>query len=250
MNDYFVYALCDPRKPGNFKYDDLIFTFEPFYIGKGHGNRPQQHWFSSAERKYNKIKSNKISSIKTAGLVPIVVKVMEGLEQDRAFMMETACIIKIGAIFNKYISTIGPLSNVLLNARPPNNKGRKHTRQTINKRMATFKARNCRAGYKHSAETKMKLCHKGSLNPMFGKHHSQITINKIKNNRIMPTGASHYASRPILAIDPTGAVHQFASLTNTAIMLDCCLSTLSKCLLRDGRPTRGKVGGWYFRYAD
>jgi len=37
MNNYYVYALLDPRKNGPFKFDNIVFDYEPFYIGKGKG---------------------------------------------------------------------------------------------------------------------------------------------------------------------------------------------------------------------
>ncbi len=39
MNNFYVYIYLDPRKPGNFVYGDFLFKFEPFYDGKGKGDR-------------------------------------------------------------------------------------------------------------------------------------------------------------------------------------------------------------------
>ena len=34
-NNYCVYIYFDPRKPGNYIFDNLSFDFEPIYVGKG-----------------------------------------------------------------------------------------------------------------------------------------------------------------------------------------------------------------------
>jgi len=36
---HYVYIYLDTRKPGNFIYDDMLFNFEPFYVGQGKNNR-------------------------------------------------------------------------------------------------------------------------------------------------------------------------------------------------------------------
>jgi hypothetical protein len=43
LDVYFIYCFLDPRKPGDFIYDDLKFDYEPIYIGKGKGIRPKRH---------------------------------------------------------------------------------------------------------------------------------------------------------------------------------------------------------------
>ena len=42
--DFYVYVLLDPRKPGNIKYGEYLFEFEPFYVGLGKGNRWKSHF--------------------------------------------------------------------------------------------------------------------------------------------------------------------------------------------------------------
>ena len=39
----YVYVYLDPRKPGKFIYNDFSFEFEPFYVGKGYGDRAFGH---------------------------------------------------------------------------------------------------------------------------------------------------------------------------------------------------------------
>lgn len=69
MNKYYVYIYFDPSKKGQFIYDNLKFNFEPFYIGKGTGNRYKCHLDS---KNYNNdYKLNKISSIRKNGFEPL-----------------------------------------------------------------------------------------------------------------------------------------------------------------------------------
>lgn len=42
-NRFYVYALLDPRKPGKYKYGEYEFDYEPFYVGKGSGDRCEHH---------------------------------------------------------------------------------------------------------------------------------------------------------------------------------------------------------------
>ena len=57
-NRFYVYALLDPRKPGRYEYKDICFLYEPFYIGKGCGDRAKIH-FEKGEikRNYNPYKN-------------------------------------------------------------------------------------------------------------------------------------------------------------------------------------------------
>lgn len=69
---HYIYIYCDPRKKGmySFKYKHLSFKFkyEPFYVGKGNGQRTllccvRNKWFT-----------NKVNKLKRLGLEPILFK--------------------------------------------------------------------------------------------------------------------------------------------------------------------------------
>ena len=61
MNIYYVYAYLDPRKGGKFKYEDIEFDYEPFYIGKGKNSRMIRHL--NLNNEHNQLKKNKIKKI-------------------------------------------------------------------------------------------------------------------------------------------------------------------------------------------
>ena len=65
--EFYIYALLDTRKPGYYNYSHWVFHYEPFYVGKGKGNRAEQHIWEAARRtgQYNKFKSRIISKIIT-----------------------------------------------------------------------------------------------------------------------------------------------------------------------------------------
>ncbi len=61
-NEYYVYVFLDPRKPGKWEYNGIIFDFQPFYVGKGKGRRINSH-FDKHHRKTESIKNRVIQKI-------------------------------------------------------------------------------------------------------------------------------------------------------------------------------------------
>jgi hypothetical protein len=100
MNKYYVYALLDERKPGYYEYeiDDIIieFNYEPFYIGKGTGNRIAIHEKSATFESNTNIKDNKIRKIWSEGKKVVRTKVLDHLEDNVAFDLEIKLIKIIG----------------------------------------------------------------------------------------------------------------------------------------------------------
>jgi hypothetical protein len=103
MNSY-VYVYLDTRKPGKFIYYDLEFDYEPFYVGKGYGDRYINHL--NEKKIVNRYKSGKINNIKKVGLLPEIVFICDGVSDDVAKSEEISTISKIG----RYPS--GPLTNL------------------------------------------------------------------------------------------------------------------------------------------
>lgn len=153
MNElkFYVYGYLDPSKPCKLSNNDLDFSFlyEPFYIGKGNGDRLVTHLKKSKLNKKTHL-SNKINKIKSHGLKPIIVKLYEDLSEDKSLEIEKKLINLIG----KRLSKTGPLVNITDGGEGV-------------------------SGLKHTEESKKKMSNKGDKHPNWNKHLSEETREKI-----------------------------------------------------------------------
>lgn len=88
---YYVYVFMDPSIKCRIKTDieNISFNYEPFYIGKGIGNRME-----NSER--NKLVNSRIEHLRSKGIDPIILKIKEGLINIEACKLENYLIEKIG----------------------------------------------------------------------------------------------------------------------------------------------------------
>lgn len=107
--DYYIYLFLDPRKPGKYKYDNIIFDYEPFYVGKGRDKRIKQH-YNPSELLRNNLKSNKIKAIINSELKPIEFYLYEGLTESEAILKE----IELIKIIGRQDLREGPLTNMTI----------------------------------------------------------------------------------------------------------------------------------------
>jgi hypothetical protein len=116
---FYVYVYLDPRKPGKYSYcnGNINFDYEPFYVGKGYGDRSSAHIrevdyleeHQTLEEKGNKHKRNKIRKIRRImGRDPIIILYEQGIEEEISFHLECLLIAKIG----RYDKGLGPLTNM------------------------------------------------------------------------------------------------------------------------------------------
>jgi hypothetical protein len=144
---FYIYIYLDPRKEGSYIYGTYVFNFEPFYVGKGNGNRAWSH-ISKKELNKNKntYKNNKINNILSEGyyLKPIILK--NFLTEKEAFYLEKELIKLIGRYGKN-----GPLTNIT--------DGGEGVVGFSNK------------GFKmpELAKQKLRELHLGEKNPMWGK---------------------------------------------------------------------------------
>jgi len=109
MNNYYLYVYLDPRKPGIYKYQDLEFYFEPFYVGISKSkNRHLEHLDEVYRANSKTHKCNKIRTIKEqTGNNPDIIKLFVNLSKDEAIRLEIEYIKKIG----RSDFELGPLTN-------------------------------------------------------------------------------------------------------------------------------------------
>lgn len=109
FSDCYVYLYLDPTKSGDFHYGSYYFQFEPFYVGKGRGNRCYQH-LTEAKGKttHNAFKCRKIAKIWHSEKTPVIIKLYEGLSPKQATGLEKELIGLIG----RRDHHVGPLTNL------------------------------------------------------------------------------------------------------------------------------------------
>lgn len=97
---FYTYIYLDPRKVGNYEYDDskVHFDFEPIYVGKGYELRLERHW-EHIIKNWKISKSpflSKLKSLHNKGLSPIIIKIRENITEREAFDEEIRLIWVIG----------------------------------------------------------------------------------------------------------------------------------------------------------
>jgi len=136
---YYVYVYLNPLKSGNFNYGDISFDYEPFYVGKGHGDRLNHH----LKKVKNKNKINQcekfrlIESILSTGESPIIIKIFDNLGEMDSLRLEKEIIQRIGRVNLES----GPLTNLNDGGQTP------------------------QLNYKHSEESKRRISEGGKKSP-------------------------------------------------------------------------------------
>lgn len=104
MKKFFVYLLCDPRKP----LISNLYNFEPFYVGKGTGRRISDHYRDAKNQSKHSPKLYKIRKLWKLGLKPIEIIVKSNLLNEEALSLEIELIAAIG----RKDKSLGPLLNL------------------------------------------------------------------------------------------------------------------------------------------
>lgn len=103
---FYYYVYLDPNTVGSFTYGDLTFDHEPFYVGKGTGNRMRQHIYEAKNTKRNSPKLRRIRNILATDKEPLI-QLSVLMSEDEAYAKEVEVISAIGRTNLK----TGPLTN-------------------------------------------------------------------------------------------------------------------------------------------
>jgi group I intron endonuclease len=215
---YYVYVYLDPRKKGEYVYDDYKFGYEPFYVGKGKDYRHKKH-LNDSQLSDKSHKSNLIKKLINNGQYPDIIITKECLSQNEAFELEKKLIFEIG----RYDLKTGPLTNKTeggegisgykwteeqklgIKNRKPSGLGLTRSEEHKKKIGTANKGKTWSQDKKRVdkfSELKKIQC-KGVNNPFFGKTHSEESLKKI--------------SKPIIMFDENMVIiNEFKSLTECA----------------------------------
>lgn len=193
MSEYYVYALCDPRKPVALNVDDYLFNFEPFYIGQGKNDRCLAHLKNKGNS--NPLKINKIKAIRNLELEPIIVKIKQDLTQLESLILERQFIAEIGTQILIEEIKFGSLTNATSGGEHCN-----HNIITKQKISEASKLNWQNKEYRNLISAKVKESHSNEkLKERFrlfaGKHHTDEAKLKISQGHIgKPLSDTHKRS--------------------------------------------------------
>lgn len=106
-NNFYVYVYLDSRKPGEYKYGEYVFDYEPIYVGKGINNRVKRH--INLCKKSNTHFHNKLRLIIKDGFDPLYKILISNLSESESHKEEIRIIKIIGR--EEYGGCLTNLSN-------------------------------------------------------------------------------------------------------------------------------------------
>lgn len=107
-NVSYTYIYLDIRKSGNYNYDEYHFDYEPFYVGKGKGNRYLEHTYKNKDTEHLWSSRKMRSIFRETGNFPLCIKIKENISDKEAITLEIKMISLIGRSDRKK----GPLVNL------------------------------------------------------------------------------------------------------------------------------------------
>ncbi len=248
---YYTYIYLDPRKGGKYAFDDICFLYEPFYVGKGKGNRYLYHINNS--RSDNAILKNKISKLIRLNTPPYVERYKYIDSENASYENEINLITQIGSDFISEIVD-GPLLNICLKNQPPNLSGKTYKdiygdrfEEEIEKRRKSIKENHRLHKRTHTDETKEKISKSllGENNHRWGVNMSNDTKNKISKRAKERLSISSPSWKKWLVTSPSGEKFLISNgLKKFCRDNNISYSTLRKCLSTKIPVSSGRTSGW------
>lgn len=244
MKKYYVYVFLNKLKPGNFIYDDIKFEYEPFYIGKGTGNRIQ----SSKYDRECPFKVNKINKIIEYGGEVLSVKLYNNLENFESLEIEKRLIKLIG----RRDLGLGPLVNLTdggdgrlssphsedVKRKISETKRSQNLHPVVSKKTKEFLRsintgdKNPMYGKTHNDNVKnnQSLKVSGINHPMYDKKHSNKTIEKIREHKLNINSNSILNSKVVIQYSLNNEfISEYESIKIASIQTGCSESIIGKC---------------------
>ena len=190
MNKFYVYVYLNPLKKGTYTFNDIVFDYAPFYIGKGCGDRYKQHLRESSKN-HNKHKDNTIEKIKRElNTLPIIKIIYNQLEENEALLIESEMINHFG---RKNAYPWGILTNLTDGGRG----GTSGTKHPPRSKEWKRKQRESHLGNKFSDEVKQRLSEMrlGNKHWNYGNTTPTETRNKISEGVKLSLDKARYTKQ-------------------------------------------------------
>ena len=181
IRSYKVYCLLNPLKSGQYTYEDLIFEFEPFYVGltKNIEYRFREHVERTDGESRNDLKDEIITNLGSDGEVPLIFILLITLNLDEAQKMEYDLIKKIGRICDNS----GPLVNKLLGSISKNKKWTEEQRKEQSIRIKVINRNNPNLAIEHGKKIKEVYKNDPNIIGQISKKVSQLWNDKDYRDR-------------------------------------------------------------------
>lgn len=226
---FYVYVYIDPRKEP-ITINGYTFNGEPFYIGKGKGQRAWAHLKESGSRAINTLKHGKIQRIRDSDAEPLIEFIAQNLSEDQALMLEQDWIAAIGTKWNIPSIIRGPLTNMTSGGegRVPSNELRVKSSQPGEK--------NGMFGKTHTVEARQRI---SEFRKSF--RHSEETKAEMKRSR---NSKPNPRQKEWVVSCPDGRTFQTTDLRQLCRDLDINYQSLFNAYIRNTSPSRGATAGY------
>ena len=230
MTSPYVYVLLDQRKPGLFQYGNWKFHFEPFYVGKGTGDRCFAHTkVALSYGSTNPHKDRKIKKMLREGFEVGIRVVKRNLTSANASALETKLIKSIG----RHDLKLGPLTNLTA--------GGEGCVKLSKKSISSMRKKL--TGRRMSEETKLKISQS-----LKGKRKSQETKDKLSEAQKRITSRRtgwHHTDAAKRTIGANSSFHMFGRKQSAETIARKVAANTGK--IRSNESIANSVAGRYAR---